>query len=204
MGILKSALTIRRYDVIGDLPKDYLVSLLQSFEQYAFRSDRILQSKEESIGWTTIHNLLEADFSDYERWFFEPFVVAMMRVDQKSLPSNLFQAHFRQKLSNWCKENDKKTCPSRVKEEIKDNLKFEMYSKSLPKVKTVDFCWHLEEKWLLFHNLSDGMNDRFVKIFHESFGLQLAPVSPLDWVQEDSRVSSYLQACGASDLSFVG
>ena len=202
MGILKGSLTVRRYDVIGELPRDYLVFIQEAMGQFAINNDLILRSKEENVGWALIQNLLENDFSEIDRWFVEPFVMGMMRVDQKSIPANLFRAHFRLKCEEWCKENDRQNCPARIKEEIRDNLRFEMVSKSLPKVSTVEFCWNLQEKWILFHSLTNAMNDRFVKLFYQTFNMQLNPTYPIDWVGDDGRIRSHLESSGASDLSF--
>jgi hypothetical protein len=202
MGILKGMLTVRRYEIVGQIPTDWGHEFHQKLQQHSFHGASLLSGKDETMGWTLIQNLLDTDFSEIDNWLIEHYVFAMLRVDKKNVPPNLFRAHFEKLCAEWCDNNDKTYCPARIKEDIKDSVRAKLVSKSLPKVTTVEFCWNVKENFLLFHNTSDGMNDRFIKLFYDTFGLRLQP-SPLVKCLPD-QVRSYIESCGASDLSHAG
>lgn len=204
MGILKGMMTVRRYNVLGDIPQNYGHEFHEKLQEHAFQSSSFLSGKEEIVGWTLLKNLLETDFSDIDQWLCMHYITAMMRVDKRNVPSNLFRAHFEQRCAEWCENHDKKHCPARIKEEIKDKLRFELISKSLPKVSTVEFCWNVKNQYLLVHNTSDSMNDRFITLFYETFGLQLELSSLTDFISDDTVLQGQLERCGATDLSNRG
>ncbi len=140
MGILKGQMTLRRYVVHGELPEDGVASIRDAFNQNAFRPAPGVLNQEEVMGWTLQENLMEVDFLDMGRWYIEPYVVAQLRVDKKTIPSKIFQAHFKLEVKKWCAEKDYERCPGNVKNEIKDRLQAEYLSKTHPSVRNVEFC----------------------------------------------------------------
>ena len=121
MGILKGSMTVRRYSVMGDLPRDYGHVFHEKLQTHAFQSSSMLSGKDEISGWTLVRNLLDTDFGNIDQWLCEHYIIAMMRVDKRNLPANLFRAHYEQRCEEWCSNHDRKHCPARIKEEIKDN-----------------------------------------------------------------------------------
>ena len=88
MGILKGALTVRRYHVEGEIPDDFRSIYVDALNDHAFR-ERPAASVGEEVGVRESHNLLDTDFSDLNRWLYNHYAMFSLRVDKKVLPAAL-------------------------------------------------------------------------------------------------------------------
>lgn len=199
MGLFKGALTMRRYRVVGDIPDNFRERFQDSLQSNAFHEPMSATYEGEIVGWTCVQNLLRTDFSNLNDWLFNHYLVAALRVDKKVLPSKLFQAHYQQRIQQWCDEQRRERCPSKIKAEIKEALTHEMLLKTLPRVQHVEFCWNIVDGWVIFLNTSEGVNDKFRVQFKNTFGLFLAPLSPLDVLTGMPEVAARLESVGISD-----
>lgn len=199
MGVLSGALSVRRYRVEGSLPEGR-EALIDALNANSFRDPLSPVHKEEILGWTQIHNLLDTSFDDVNQWLYNHYAIFAMRVDKKTLPAKLFKAHLQKRQQAWCKESGRERVPAKVKEELKELLELEMLRQTLPKVAVHEVAWNLNEGWLMFHSQSDVVNDKLRKLFHRTFGLVLQPVTPLDWVADRPEEAERLLASGVSDL----
>lgn len=200
MGLLKGSMTFRRYTVNGEVPTDFRERYQQLFTDNAFAVRPGEGSKLEYTGWTTVHNLLDSDFSNLSQWFVEPYILAMFRLDVKTVPNNLFRAMTEEKCQEWCNAHNKERCPASVKSEIKDVLKSELLQKTLPRIKTVEWCWDLQQNQLFVHNVSETMNERFRTFFYHTFGMTLTPYSPLSLLDSVPETALKIEQCGLSEL----
>ena len=71
-------------------------------------------------------------------------------------------------------------------------------------VQVTEFCWNVVDGWVLFHNTSEAANDRFRKLFRTTFGLVLAPFSPLDFLSDLPELAEALEVQGISDYRSAG
>ena len=143
MGILKGALTARRYSVQGDVPDGFRVSFIDALNAYGFREPASVTSTEEHYGWVLTQNLLDNDFEDLNAWLYGHYAVFQLRVDKKVLPKAYFKAHLDKRIDAWCQENGAKQAPRGVKAELKEQLEFEWLAKALPRVKVTEVCWNV-------------------------------------------------------------
>ena len=203
MGLLNGAMSVRRFEVLGTPPKNFENDYVDAFHDNAFRTNTDVLSEEIRCGWSTIHNLLDQDFSDFERWYAEPYIFAMMRIDKKTVPANYMRAMVKQKMEDWCAANSKDRVPAKVKREIKETTKNDLLSKTLPKVKTVEFCWNVQEAYLILHTSSKTVIEQFIKLFFESFGLGLDLFYPSHFIG-DTQKRAALESQSMSDITFVG
>jgi hypothetical protein len=67
-------------------------------------------------------------------------------------------------------------------------------------VSVYEFCWSLADGWVIFGNTSDGANDRFRKRFRQTFGLELVPATPLDFLSTRPDLAQELELAGVSDI----
>ncbi len=199
MGILSGALTARRYRVSGELPHDFRDSFAEALRTYAFRDKASPTPGEELVGWVELHNLLDTGFDDINRWLYDHYAIFSLRVDKRVLPAKLFRAHLEKKVEAWCLEHQRSKCPSSVRGELREQLELQMLQKTLPRVSVYEVCWNVTDGWLLFHNLSDRANERFVKLFFETFGLHPQPEAPLDLVGGEPALADALLATGGLD-----
>lgn len=180
MGILSGALSVRRYRVVGEVPDGFRETYQQALQRNAFRETADPTLSRERMGWVEIQNLLDHGFEDLNRWLYDRYLVFALRIDKKTLPSKLFKAHYQKRVQKWCQEHDRVRCPRPVGAEIRDELEQEMLARTLPRVQVLEICWNLGEGWLLFHSHTDSANEKFRKLFHQTFGLSIFPVAPLD------------------------
>ncbi|MCP4803976.1 MAG: recombination-associated protein RdgC [Proteobacteria bacterium] len=199
MGILKGAMTARRYTVMGEVPDGFRVTFVDMLNAYGFREPASRTSTEEHYGWVLTQNLLDHDFEDLNAWLFGHYAVFQLRVDKKVLPKPYFNAHLQKRIEAWCEENGVKQAPRNVKTELKEQLEFEWLANALPRVKVTEVCWNVAENWVLFGSLSERENDRFRKLFHQTFGIQLVATNPLDLLG-DETLAHGLEQTGGSEL----
>ena len=200
MGILRGALSVRRYRVDGQVPEDFTAGYVDALEANAFREVLSPGHKEERMGWAQVHNLLDTAFTDTNKWLYNHYAVFALRVDKKVLPAKYFKAHLDKRVETWLVANNRERCPGSVKTELKEALELEMLQKTLPRVQLFEVAWNIAEGWVLFHNQSELPNDKFRKLFHRTFGLVLVPHDPLDFVADKLDMAEALAGSGASDL----
>ncbi len=199
MAIFKGAMTLRRYHAEGEVPDDFRTLFIESLNEHAFREPRNPEVGQETVGWCSIHNLLDTNFDDTTRWLYNHYLTAGLRIDKKALPSKLFKAHLEKRIAAWCAEHGREKAPSAVKREQKELLEQEMLARTLPRVAVHEFCWNIVEGWVLFHSTSEGPNDHFRKLFRTTFGVALTPMSPLDLVSDEEELMEGLELAGISD-----
>ena len=199
MGLFKGALTIRRYRVMGEVPEDFRERYRDSIQTNAFHEPLSATHEGETMGWVRIQNLLDTDFTDMNRWLYNHYLVAAMRVDKKVLPAKLFNATLEKRVQQWCAEQGRERCPSKVKAELKEALTQEMLLKTLPRVQHYEFCWNIVDGWVMFLNTSEGVNDKFRTLFRNTFGLVLQPLSPLDLLHGMPEEAAVLESQGVGN-----
>lgn len=192
MALLKGAVTARRFRVHGELPEGWRERFRDRLNAMAFREPASSTGKEELEGWVQVHNLLDTSFDDFNQWLYNSFAVFALRVDKKALPARLLRAHVDKMCREWAEERGIERVPSAKKREIKEALEEEWLRRSLPKVAITEVVWNLDEGYLLIDSLSEGVGDRIRKRFHRTFGLELQPFSPLDYVKDAAQREAIL------------
>ena len=203
MKLIKGARTIRRYMVDGKPDKtdgEWLTRLQNQFQTHSFKNAEDNQMIEERVGWVTANSILDADFSQIPKWYLEPYIYGQFRVDKKTLPSNLYRAMYEMRVKEWLVSNNRERIPKRERDEIKDLLSAQLFAKTLPRVKSVEFCWNVEKQYLILLNLSDAFNDKFCEYFYTTFGHVLQVQTPLMFLEEDDENLETMTKCGVSSL----
>lgn len=184
MGVVSGPMTVARFRVVGALPSGWRETFRDNLETYAFREPPQGMGKEEVEGWVQVHNLLDTDFSDFNRWLYDDVILLALRVDKKRLPAKLFRATLEKRCAAWCAEREVERVPAAVRQELKEQLEHEWLARTLPTVGVTEAAWHLSGGWLLIHSLSESVAERYRKRFFRTFGLKLVPWSPLDWLDD--------------------
>lgn len=198
MGILKGALSGRRYTVQGTVPDDFRTRYVEALNANAFREPLSPLHQEEVHGWCQHGNLLDTTFDDLNQWLYNSYAHLGLRFDKKTLPDKLFQAHLKKRIADWCAEKSRERCPSAVKQELKQLLTTEMLQQTLPTVNTTEIVWNTQEGWVFLASTSETVSDTFRKLFYRTFGLVAVPFSPGEVLS--SELLNILNASGAPDL----
>lgn len=198
MAILKGPMTVRRYRVNGEAPEGFRMKYSDALEAHSFREPASLTHREEVVGWVESKNMLYQNFSDINRWLWEPYAMFSLRMDKKVLPVKWVRALRDQRVREWCEGQGQQMAPSSVKRDIKDAVETELLTKTLPRVQLIEVCWNVDEGWLLFNSQSVRVNDIFRKRFHATFGLELHAQHPLEWLPEN--LATQMEGVGATDF----
>ncbi len=201
MKLIKGARTMRRYIVDGKPERNgqnWLTTLQHQLQSNAFVNPLNNHKADEQLGWVTAESLLQADFTQIDKWFLDPYMYAQFRIDIKSLPSNLFRAMFEMRVQEWLMVNNREKIPTREKSDIKDVLTTELLAQTLPRVKSVEFCWNVDQEYLILLNNSDTFNKKFIEHFYTTFGLTLRAQTPMMFLNSTDPNVEALTQCGLS------
>jgi DNA recombination-dependent growth factor C len=205
MGIISGALTGARFRVEGDLPGGWRETFRDRLNDLAFRDPQERLGKEEVLGWVLTQNLLDTDFTDFNKWLYGDWALIALRTDKKKLPARLFRATLEKRCEAWGRERGVERVPNTVKTELKERLEEEWLARALPSVAVTEAVWNVQTGVLLLGALSEKPIDAFRKRFFQTFGLKLTPWSPLDWLASRgdverllARVPSELTAAGGA------
>ncbi len=193
MGIVTGALTVARFRVLGEPSGEgWRDAYRDRLNEFGFREPPQGMGKEEVEGWVQVHNLLDTEFDDFNRWLYNEVALFALRVDKKRLPAKLFRATLDKRCEEWATEREVERCPSAIRSEIKDELEDAWLKRTLPAVSVTEAAWSITGGYVLLHSLSEGTADRFRKRFFRTFGLKLVPWSPLDWLEDRDAVDALL------------
>lgn len=198
MAIMKGAMTTRRFRVEGDIPEDFREFFRKHLRDNAFREPAVPQGKEEVAGWVELPNLLDTSFHDFNTWLHNDYVVFALRVDKKTLPARLVRATLEKKVQAWCQERDVERCPRSVKDELREALESEWLRRVLPRVKVTEIAWNMTQRYAVVHSTSETVCDRVRRRFHRTFGLQLVPWSPLDFLEDEAQCDALMSTAPSS------
>lgn len=199
MGVLSGAVTARRLAVVGEVPEGFRELYAEALNDNAFREPPSLEKGQVVEGWVQIHNLLDTDFSNLDKWLYNNYAIFALRTDKKSLPAKLFRATLEKKLEEWCEEHERERVPASVKTDIREALEADWLKRTLPRVGMTELCWNITTGEVTLHSHSDSVLDAIRKRFHRTFGLQLVRISPLDAVK-DEAMREQLMSLGLSEL----
>lgn len=180
MGILSGGMTVRRFQVEGELAAGWRERLRDQLGAMAFREPAGGARGEEIEGWVQADDLLATSFDNPNAWLIHPWVVFALRVDKKALPANLLKATVAKECREWCESRGAERIPASEKKRIKEAIEDRWFSQQLPRVTLVEVAWNVVEGHALIGTTSSKMIDRVRTRFHRTFGLELHPWSPLD------------------------
>ncbi|MFB3924526.1 MAG: recombination-associated protein RdgC [Syntrophales bacterium] len=178
MGLLKGTLTFSRYRVAGDLPPDFPGFVNRQIRKYSFQ-DIARGVDEISMGWTSIENVLDTAF-EYANYAQGDYLLFALRIDRRKVPASLLRIKTRQAEKEYLAETGQKRLYTDKRRDIKEAVRLELLSRSLPTPSLHDVCWCVSKKWLIFGTNSEGTAELFEKLFEQTFHLKLLPFRPWD------------------------
>ncbi len=193
MPLLTGAMSVRRYRVIGrsdNLGREKLVELLG---EHCFREPRSAAKGGRNLGWVTLENLCDTDFST-QNVFFDQYFCFSLRIDDKRLPTKLVSALLDLRIREWLAEGGRERIPAIVKKEMREQLELEMLPRQLPAVGVHDVSWDLKDDVVRLFSTSGGTNETFRTHFAKTFALETRPVGPLHLIAEHKKSGSWVPA----------
>jgi hypothetical protein len=171
MGALQGTVTVRRYLVRGDKPKDPN-RLLKGIRAHVLIPIDPHSDVEKIAGWATLHDPTDLDFSP-DKVFFGPTVGLSLRVDSLVPPAAVVRRLVAEKLR---KENKK---PNRAEKiAAKDEVKKSLRSRYLPTMRATDLVWQTDSGTAYLWSHAKATHELAIDLFFKSFGLELVMHGP--------------------------
>lgn len=180
MGLIRARLTARRFKVDGELPEHFREAYRDQLQAYAFQEPPVPQ-KEEVVGWTHIHDMMNSDFSDFNKWYIDRWILFALRIDKRTLPGAKVKAELNHRCQAWAQERGIERCPSSVRAELKEELESEWIPRQIPKTTMHEVVWDVHNGLLYLSSHSDSAADEFRKRFFRTFGEVANVWSPIEW-----------------------
>ncbi len=219
MGLLRGTITATKYRVIGTVPDDFRNFVDERIKRFAFTGLSTGEA-EKSIGWTSIDNILDTEFS-FANYSIADYLIFSLRIDRKVVPPALLKLKVLEAEQELLAQRGADKIYKAEMTDLKDRVRLSLMSQTPPIPSTFEVCWNVSERWLVFGSLSEKVKEDFVDLFSRTFNLSLRPFLPWDIKYVDSltagRIDSVFDGTppgdqphegnedrGSTDLSFLG
>jgi hypothetical protein len=172
MGALSGSVTLRRYLVRGEKPKD-LARLVKGARAHVLVPIDPRGDAEKVCGWANMEDPHDLELTA-ESMFRGATITLAVRVDTLSPPAAVVKRLVAEKLRA---QNRKPNRAEKLaaKEEVKKSLR----SRYLPVTRAYDVLWQTDVDRLMFWSHAKNTNEMLVDLFYKSFGLELVPYGPV-------------------------
>jgi hypothetical protein len=171
MGFLSPSVSFSRYRVTDPLPDNFWNWAFDRVNSRAFR-EREEGIEELTCGWVSFRNpfqqglsLVDISYGDY--------LVASLRVDVRRVPPAVLRKHCILEEERMKAEQEMARLSRKMKNEMRDRVRFRLLAKVLPVPKTYDLCWNIGEGVLLFFACQESAQAILEDLFHQTFGFRL-------------------------------
>ena len=185
MGAFQGGLTYRQYRVNQHLPPQWQKRVQQGLSQNLAKEISATSDDERSVGWCNAHFALDTSIS-LEQCLYNEYVVIGMRVDTLTVPKRLLAVYSEREERLAMQELNKEVLSRYERAEIREKVEKALRKKVLPSIKTSEVVWNWETGYVRFFSTSKGLNEEFIELFEESFGLTLTPEYAYTLAQDPS------------------
>jgi hypothetical protein len=193
MGLLKGSVTFSRYRILGALPDRFSEFFNERIRRNAFQN--VWRTTDEKMaGWTSVEDALDTDFpcASYAQG---KYMLFSLRIDRKSVPPSLLRLRILEAERKQLAESGQKKLYREQREAIRESVRLDLLSKTLPIPAVHEICWSVPDHVLTFCCLSDKVAGDLQELFRESFSLSLSPYTP--WDVEETGVNQQHAGTGA-------
>ena len=143
MGFLSGSISFVRYQVEGELPENFWDFAAERIKLYSFK-DIDDSYEEQSIGWVSVANMFDAEFS-YASYAAGDYVVLSLRVDERKVSSAVLKKCVLKEEERIKRERQVPKLSRNIRLEIKERVRTELVRKSVPVPVVYDLIWSLSE-----------------------------------------------------------
>ena len=171
MGVLSGSASFMRFSVEGELPDSFWDFVAERVAAHSFQD--IDDSLEEySIGWVSVANMFDADFS-YASYAAGDYVVLSLRVDERKVSSAVLKKCVLKEEERIKPERQVPKLGRSARLEIKERVRTELVRKSVPVPAVYDMAWNLSDATLLFFSTNKKAMVLLEEFFKETFDLSI-------------------------------
>ena len=174
MGAFSGSMTYKQYVVRDELPAQWREMFQQGIQRHVFTPLDPGGEADRSVGWCSPHFPLDLDL-DTNVYLFTDYIVLGLRIDAWNIPSSLLKIYSESEARRVMAEQNREALSRYERAEIKERVKLELRSKTLPSIKTVEMVWNWQDGTVRFFSSSQKLNLDFMDLFEDTFSLRLAP-----------------------------
>lgn len=176
MGISRGGVTLTRYKVSGEAPKDFWDFVDRRIHANAFLPiDE--GTEEQAVGWCSIHDYLDTNFA-YASYSLDPYLVLGLRLDRRRVPASLIKRQHRQEVQKALALREGRGLSRADREDLKEKVRLDLLRRTVPATVVLEVIWNTSNGELWVATASRGMLDIFEDLFRRTFDLQLVPRIP--------------------------
>lgn len=179
MGLLSGSMSLRRYRVLAQPPKDFREVFEKAVRAHALVPLDPERNEEKSVGWASVFDEQDTDLH-FSKFFHDGRILLSLRVDTLKPPSNEVKRLLRQRQREVEAQRREPLSASALRE-LKDMIKLDLRRRTPPRTRTVDMLWDLDGQRLYFLSHAKGPNEAFLRLFAETFNLGLDIEGPGLW-----------------------
>ncbi len=176
MGVCRGGVTLTRYKVSGDTPKDFW-----SFVDRRMRANLFLPidegTEEQAVGWCNIHDYLDTNFA-YASYSLDPYLALGMRLDRRRVPASLIKRQHRQEVQKALALREGRGLSRADREDLKEKVRLDLLRRTVPQSQVLEVVWNTSTGELWVATASRVMLDLVEDLFRRTFDLQLKPRIP--------------------------
>lgn len=175
MGAFHGGLTYRQYRVKESLPNHWqtkvLAGLLNNLAQEVSPTDEDTKS----VGWCSAEFPLDTQLTLEQCLYRDEYLVFSMRVDTLNVPKGMLNIYCEAEERRIKKEQKKEALNRYERAEVREQVEQALRKKVLPSIRSTEMVWNWPEGIVRFFTTNKSLNEEFVELFEESFGLTLIP-----------------------------
>jgi hypothetical protein len=174
MGAFQGGLTYRQYRIKERLPAQWQSRVLQGVVNNIARDLKPSEDEIRHVGWCDAHFVLDTEVT-LESCIYNEYVLLGMRVDSLNVPKNLLNIYCEAEERRVRKELKKEALSRYERAEIREQIEEQLKKRILPSIRSTEMVWNWEAGSVRFFSTNKSLNEEFMELFEESFGLMLIP-----------------------------
>jgi hypothetical protein len=177
LGALSGSLSVAKFWVRGELPRDPRRSFMERIKLRRFRPLSADDEVEERYGWCTVGSPTDFELST-GKVFHNEYLALGFRWDRFRFPAALVNAQLAEAMQQARQRSGEDGLSRSAKANLKQAVLAKLKRKYFPSMRMVDLVWNLDRQVVHFWSHSAALHERMCASFEVTFGLELDLNSP--------------------------
>jgi len=171
------ALSVRRFAVLGEIPRTFEQTATLAMRRYAWRAIDSSRGERESFGWVNPRSVLDDSFT-FEDVYTRPYLYLGVRRDRKAFSPVLFRARRERRFEDVKSERKLQKLTRQHRLAVEEELTVEMLKETSPQSSFAELVWDQNSNTVLMGATSNTLCERIQEIFEATFDLKMRPTFP--------------------------
>lgn len=169
MGVFKGSMNYTRFDVEGELPKDFLTVFEGALALRKFVPLHEDGNDLETSGFVLAQSPFAEEVPLFNNaFYFDGRIVLALRVDTIRLPKAYVRALLKKRIAEQAAKLGEEPSRKTIKA-LEEAVLYEVRKRVFPKTQLVDFCWDTDKGQLRLFGRGKSLIERFTQLFEQTF-----------------------------------